>query len=102
MGEDKDEEPNGGCGICGPCRLACFRKDDGVRKRQFRQYDWWNVYNASRHKKTGMMREMAAVNIDLSNGDLRGACKRYVIARRIQNNQHDPFESLHFEWRADR
>jgi hypothetical protein len=44
-----------------------------------------------------MMREMAVVNADLSNGDLRGACKHYVIAQRVQNNERDPFENLHFE-----
>jgi hypothetical protein len=49
------------------------------------------------HKRTAMMREMAVVNTGLSNGDLRGACKHYVIAQKIQNNEHDPFESLHFE-----
>jgi hypothetical protein len=48
-------------------------------------------------KRMGMMREMAAVNTNLSNGDLRGACKHYVIAQRIQNNERDPFADLHFE-----
>jgi len=48
-------------------------------------------------KRMAMTREMAVVNTDLSNGDLRGACKHYVIAQRIQNNVRDPFENLHFE-----
>ena len=48
-------------------------------------------------KRMAMMREMAVVNTDLSNGDLRGACKHYVIAQRIQNNERDPFENLLFE-----
>ena len=48
-------------------------------------------------KRMAMMREMAVINTDLSNGDLRGACKHYVIARRIQNNERDPFADLHFE-----
>jgi hypothetical protein len=48
-------------------------------------------------KRMAMMREMAVVNTDLSNGDLRGACKHYVIAQRIQNNERGPFENLHFE-----
>jgi hypothetical protein len=46
------------------------------------------------HKRMGMMREMTALNTDLSNGDLRGACKHYVIAQRIQNNEPDPFAGL--------
>ncbi len=46
------------------------------------------------HKRMGMMREMTAVNTSLSNGDLRGACNHYVIARRIQNNEPDPFADL--------
>jgi hypothetical protein len=41
-----------------------------------------------------MMREMAVVNTDLSHGDLRGACKHYVTAQKIQNNQRDPFKEL--------
>jgi hypothetical protein len=49
------------------------------------------------HKRMGMMREMTAVNTDLSNGDLRGACKHYVIAQRIQNNERDPFADLLLE-----
>jgi hypothetical protein len=48
-------------------------------------------------KRMAMMREMAVINTDLSNGDLRGACKHYVIAQRIQNNERDPFANLHFE-----
>jgi len=48
-------------------------------------------------KRMGMMREMAAVNTYLSNGDLRGACKHYVMAQRIQNNARDPFADLLFE-----
>jgi hypothetical protein len=48
-------------------------------------------------KRMAMMREMAVVNADLSNGDLRGACKHYVIAQRVQNNERAPFENLHFE-----
>jgi hypothetical protein len=49
------------------------------------------------HKRMGMTREMAAVNTGLSNGDLRGACKHYVIAQRIQNNERDPFADLLLE-----
>jgi hypothetical protein len=45
-------------------------------------------------KRMAMMREMAVVNTDLSHGDLRGACKHYVTAQRIQNNQRDPFKDL--------
>ena len=45
-------------------------------------------------KRMAMMREMAAVNTDLSHGDLRGACKHYVTAQKIQNNQRDPFKEL--------
>ena len=48
-------------------------------------------------KRMAMMREMAVVNTNLSNGDLRGACKHYIVAQRIQNNERDPFQSLHFE-----
>jgi hypothetical protein len=48
-------------------------------------------------KRMAITREMAAVNAGLSNGDLRGACKHYVIAQRVQNNERDPFETLHFE-----
>jgi hypothetical protein len=48
-------------------------------------------------KRMAMMREMAVVNTDLSNGNLRGACKHYMVAQRIQNNERDPFENLHFE-----
>jgi hypothetical protein len=48
-------------------------------------------------KRMAMTREMAVVNTDLSNGDQRGACRHYVIAQRIQNNERDPFENLHFE-----
>ena len=45
-------------------------------------------------KRMAMMREMAVVNTDLSHGDLRGACKHYVTAQRIQNNERDPFKDL--------
>jgi hypothetical protein len=45
-------------------------------------------------KRMAMMREMAVVNTDLSQGDLRGACKHYATAQRIQNNQRDPFKDL--------
>lgn len=48
-------------------------------------------------KKMAMMRQMAMVNTDMSNGDMRGACRHYVIAQRIQNNAPDPFMNLHFE-----
>jgi hypothetical protein len=48
-------------------------------------------------KRMAMMREMTVVNTALSIGDQRGACKHYVIAQRIQNNERDPFENLHFE-----
>jgi hypothetical protein len=48
-------------------------------------------------KRMAIMREMAVVNTNLSTGDARGACKHYVIAQRIQNDQHEPFENLHFE-----
>jgi hypothetical protein len=45
-------------------------------------------------KRVAMMREMAVINTDLSHGDLRGACKHYVTAQRIQNDQRDPFKNL--------
>ena len=45
-------------------------------------------------KRMAMMREMAVVNTDLSHGDLSGACKHYVIAQRIQNDQRDSFKDL--------
>jgi hypothetical protein len=44
-----------------------------------------------------VMREMTVVNTDLSTGDLRGACKHYVEAQKIQNNERDPFANLHLE-----
>ena len=48
-------------------------------------------------KRMAMTREMAGVNADLSNGDLRGACKHYAIAQRVQNDERDPFKNLLFE-----
>jgi hypothetical protein len=48
-------------------------------------------------KRMAMTREMAGVNADLSNGDLRGACKHYAIAQRVQNEERDPFKNLLFE-----
>ena len=45
-------------------------------------------------KRMAMMREMAVVNSDLSHGDLRGACKHYFTAQRIQNDQRGPFADL--------
>jgi hypothetical protein len=44
-----------------------------------------------------MMREIAMVNTDMSNGNVRGACTHYMIAQRIQNDPRDPFGNLHFE-----
>ena len=48
-------------------------------------------------KRTAMMREIAMVNTDMSNGNVRGACTHYMIAQRIQNDPRDPFGNLHFE-----
>jgi hypothetical protein len=48
-------------------------------------------------KRTAIMREIAVVNTDLSDGDMGKACTRYAIALRIQNNVRDPFEDLHLE-----
>ena len=48
-------------------------------------------------KKMAIMREIAAINTGLSNGDLSGACKHYVVARNIQDSTRDSFEDLHFE-----
>ncbi len=48
-------------------------------------------------KRMAMMREMTALNTDLSNGNTGAACRHYAIAVRIQNNVRDPFESLHEE-----
>ena len=42
-------------------------------------------------KKMAIMREIAAINTGLSNGDLSGACKHYVVAQGIQDSD------LHFE-----
>jgi hypothetical protein len=49
------------------------------------------------YKRMAMMREMAVTNTNLSNGDMRGACRHYVIAQRIQNEVRDPFADLHLE-----
>jgi hypothetical protein len=48
-------------------------------------------------KRIAMMREMAAVNTGLSTGDLRGACRHYVVALAVQNDERDPFQNLHEE-----
>lgn len=49
------------------------------------------------YKRRAIMREMSAVNTNLSNGDMREACEHYLTAQRIQNNEHNPFESLLLE-----
>jgi hypothetical protein len=48
-------------------------------------------------KRMAIMREIAGINTDMSNGDLSGACRHYVTARRIQNDERDPLQNVHFE-----
>jgi len=48
-------------------------------------------------RKEAMIREIAIVNADASNGNMRGACAHYMIAQRIQSDVRDPFEHLRFE-----
>ena len=38
-------------------------------------------------KKMAIMKEVAAINAGLSNGDLSGACKHYVLAREDSGQQ---------------
>ena len=94
---DYDEESAGCRSIRGLCPVARVSKDGGVHGRNFAKMTDRMGSMTYGPKKRAMMRQMAIVNTDMSNGDMRGACRHYVIAQRIQNNAPDPFMNLHFE-----
>jgi hypothetical protein len=94
---DYDEEPSSGCrSTCVTLSPASAKTMACTDENFTKMMDRMSTMPYGL-KRMAMTREMAVVNTDLSNGDLRGACKHYVIAQRIQNNVRDPFENLHFE-----